>query len=73
MHHYTKLLRATLTASLVLMTIAGAAVAGPREDVRAAYLRGDYATALALWRPLAEQGDFEAQTWLGRMYDYGRA
>jgi TPR repeat protein len=36
-----------------------------------AYLRGDYATALREWRPLAEQGDADAQYNLGVMYDKG--
>jgi hypothetical protein len=31
MHHYAKLLRATLIASLTLMAIARAALAGPYE------------------------------------------
>ena len=31
-----------------------------------AYNRGDYATALDEWRPLAEQGDAPAQRGLGR-------
>ena len=33
--------------------------------------RGDYATALREWRPLAEQGDAEAQNLLGIMYFNG--
>lgn len=33
---------------------------------------GDYATALAEWRPLAEQGNVNAQHNLGVMYDFGR-
>ena len=33
-----------------------------------AYDRGDYATALNEWRPLAEQGHADAQTNLGSMY-----
>ena len=33
-----------------------AALAGPFEDGRDAFYNGDYATALRLWRPLAEQG-----------------
>jgi len=37
----------------------------------AAALRGDYATALQEWRPLAEQGDASAQFNLGWMYDKG--
>ena len=32
---------------------------------------GDYATALKEWRPLAEQGDANAQSNLGWMYDNG--
>ncbi len=37
----------------------------------AAYQRGDYATALREWRPLAEQGNAKAQYNLGFMYRYG--
>ena len=37
----------------------------------AAYYRGDYATALREWRPLAEQGNAEAQFNLGVMYSNG--
>ena len=36
-----------------------------------AYKRGDYATALREWRPLAEQGDASAQFQLGLLYDNG--
>jgi hypothetical protein len=35
-----------------------------------AYYRGDYATALREWRPLAEQGDANAQYNVGVMYDF---
>ena len=45
--------------------------AGVDEGV-VAYNRGDYATALREWRPLAEQGDAEAQFNLGLMYYKGR-
>ncbi len=37
----------------------------------AAYRRGDYATALSEWRPLAEQGHAKAQNNLGLMYRNG--
>ena len=37
-----------------------------------AYNRGDYATALREWRPLAEQGDALAQFNLGVLYRKGR-
>ncbi len=36
-----------------------------------AYLRGNYATALSELRPLAEQGNADAQYNLGLMYDKG--
>ncbi len=38
---------------------------------KAAYKRGDYATALREWRPLARQGSDDAQLFLGHMYRYG--
>ena len=38
----------------------------------AAYQRGDYATALELWRLLAEQGDARGQNGLGLIYASGR-
>ncbi len=37
-----------------------------------AYQQGDFATALAVWRPLAEAGDARAQFNLGVMFDQGR-
>ncbi len=37
----------------------------------AAYKRGDYATALKEWRPLAVKGDARAQYKLGNMYKNG--
>jgi TPR repeat protein len=43
------------------------------EDGMAAYHRGDYATALEFWRPLAEQGDANAQRNLGVMYENGQS
>ena len=37
-----------------------------------AYERGDYEAALIQFRPLAEQGNAEAQLYLGIMYEYGK-
>ena len=34
----------------------------------AAYQRGDYATAIREWRPLAKQGNAKAQNYLGLIY-----
>jgi TPR repeat protein len=59
---------------LVLLTCSAAvpAVAGPFEDGVAAYRRGDYATALRLYRPLADGGSASAQYNIGIMYDKGQ-
>jgi TPR repeat protein len=48
-----------------------AAQAGPVEDGQNALSRGDYATALRLLRPAAEQGDRDAQFAMGSMYMRG--
>jgi TPR repeat protein len=44
----------------------------PFEDAAAAYGRGDYATALSLFRVLADQGNSASQTLLGIMYKEGQ-
>ena len=36
-----------------------------------AYDRADYSTALKIWLPLAKQGDAEAQTYVGEIYEKG--
>ncbi len=41
------------------------------DEAEAAYQRGNYATAIREWRPLAEQGDAYAQFNLGLMYRNG--
>ena len=41
------------------------------EKGASAYKRGDYETALAVFRPLAENGDSRAQSILALMYAYG--
>ena len=55
----------------VAFVIAGAATAGPFEDGVAAHEHGDYARALRLLRPLAEQGNATAELHLGSMYHEG--
>jgi TPR repeat protein len=60
-------------AVLILVTgLAGSVAAGPRADEAAAYLRGDYATAFLILRPLADQGDATAQAVVGPMYAAGQ-
>jgi TPR repeat protein len=60
-------------AAAVVVTLAGltAAAAGPAEDAYRAYVRGDFAGALLLLRPLADQGDAWAQTSIALMYRDG--
>jgi TPR repeat protein len=58
----------------MLLTMAGAAVAGPAEDALAAdtaYRRGDFATALQLYRRAADQGHGGAANDLGVMHFKG--
>jgi TPR repeat protein len=45
---------------------------GMNRTFKAAVAAGDYATALRLMRPLAEQGYAYAQTSLGAMYAEGK-
>jgi TPR repeat protein len=65
-------MRFKLLISFALVVAAVAAQAQPLEErmrtAAAAYEQKDYATAAAIWRPLAEQGNAEAQTLLGAMY-----
>jgi len=48
-----------------LVWMAAVLMAGPYEDGVAAAKRGDYATALQIFRSLAEQGDAKGQNGLG--------
>ena len=61
-----------LLAAITLSLCAWAALAGPFEDGLDAAQRGDYAAALRLLQPLADQGYAGAQGALGVMYDNGR-
>jgi len=65
-------LGASLAACLMAAAVAISASAGPFEDAFAANARGDYATALRLYRSRADQGDADAQVFLGDMYCEGR-
>ena len=59
-----------LLFTLLFLTL-GTAWGGAFEDGLAAANRKDYATAIKLWRPLAEQGDANLQTGIGLMYKEG--
>src|SRR5271165_4857071 len=69
----TDLFKVGLVALILSFGLAGPVTAGsPQEDGLNSYQREDYATALRLLRPLADQGDAFAQGLLGRMYTYGQ-
>lgn len=57
---------------LIAAGVVSPAIAVPLDDAQAAYGRNDYATALTLFKPLAEQGDPSAQFQLGVMYGNGQ-
>ena len=62
--------RMTGVIVVVLLSVSGA-MAGALDDCAAAYDRQDYVLALRLCRPLAEQGDIDAQTAVGNLYYEG--
>ena len=64
-------LKHAIAAIILVLSFASSVAAGPLEDAAAAVKRRDYATALRLIRPLAEQGDASAQYNLGVFYDNG--
>ena len=54
---------------LLTLLVGNPAVSADLYKGLTAYQSGDYATALREWKPLAEQGDANAQILLGGMYD----
>lgn len=62
--------RIRLIAALIAFAPTGAS-ADTKTGVDA-YLRGDFATAVDIWRPLAVAGDADAQYNLGQAYKLGR-
>src|SRR5450759_1722680 len=65
-------LKHALAAIILVLSFSTPVTAGPVEDAAAALGRGDYATALRLIRPLADQRDAYAQYNLGLMYANGQ-
>ena len=64
-------LKHVAAAIILVLGFAASAAAGPLENADAALKRRDYATAVRLNRPLAEQGNANAQYNLGTFYDNG--
>ncbi len=68
-------LKPALITIILMLGLTSPTAAGPLEAAAAADEKGDYATALQLLRPLAEQGNARAhapaQNYLGLVYDDG--
>ena len=56
----------------ITLGMAQGAYAGALEDGHASYTRGDYATAVSLYRLASDQGNAKAQNNLGVMYNNGQ-
>ena len=61
--------RLLLAVSMCCLVVT--ANAAPMDDGKAAYDSNDYAQALKIFRPLAAQGNVEAQYYIGQMYLFG--
>ena len=61
----------TVLAASVAVAAPGSSVKTVRDGI-AAWQRADYSTAVAIWRPLADRGDADAQFNLGQAYRLGR-
>jgi hypothetical protein len=70
-HMRKSILRGLMIVILTLAVSSGIVFAGAYEDGRAAYTRGDRATALKLIKPLAAEGNAAAQALLGFIYANG--
>ena len=61
-------MKSLITTLLLAITLSSTVFADDFDDALAAYKKGDYKTALKLWKPLAEQGAANAQVALGAIY-----
>ena len=67
----TNIKQSIVIITATLMLFVGVAYGGDLEDGMEAYENGDYGTASTYFRKAAEQGDADAQYFLGWMYDNG--
>ena len=65
-------MRHILAMTLAVLLSAGAAGAQDFDAGLEAYQRGDYASAMKEWHPLAEAGNPHIQFFIGGMYDLGQ-
>ncbi len=63
-----------IAAAWSMIAISAVIAGSPEEDFRAglsAFNGGDFATAMRLWRPLADSNDARSQAGIGFMYHRG--
>lgn len=74
MRQITRMLlqRFLTTAFICCILSIDTVAAAPMDEGISAYLKGNYKKALAIWEPLATQGNAEAQYWLGSLYFNGQ-
>lgn len=61
----------SIVFALVISLASGAAMATSFDDGVVAFIKGDSATAIKIWQPLAVKGDKDAQYHLGYMFQTG--
>jgi len=66
------MLHRCLVAGALLLAVSGPLGAQSVQAGTDAWSRGEYAAAVAIWRPLAEKGDADAQFNLAQAYRFGR-
>ncbi len=69
----TRAFSAIFAGIFLMLSLAAPVAAGMFEDAEAAVRRGDYVTALRLYRSLADQGDAHSQVKVGVIYALGKA
>ena len=57
--------------AVIIGFASNAALADKFDDGVVAFIKGDSATAMKIWQPLADQGNAEAQYHLGYMFQTG--
>ena len=69
---FPRLILAPVLATIALLVLAPQVHAADFQAGWTAYQNGDFAKALAEWRPLADQGVARAQFNVGVLYDEGK-
>ena len=64
-------IKTIIFAAIIGFTASNAAMADRFDDGVVAFIKGDSATAMKIWQPLAKEGNAEAQYHLGYMFQTG--